>query len=125
MNEPMQVTALSTQIEADVAAARLAESGIEAYVVADNLGGTFPLMQMTTGGFKVFIRVEDEQRARAVLGQEYPPIESRPPPEVSRFLRTVRRVSSPKAARVRVAVYIVLTFVAITALVLSTTQGTL
>ncbi len=124
-NPTTQTAAFNTRIEADVAVARLADAGIMSFVMADNLGGTFPLMQMTTGGFKIHVRTEDKQRAKDALAKHYPPIEARPGADVSVFQRAARGVASPKATRVRVALYIALTFLAVVAVALSTTRGTL
>jgi hypothetical protein len=125
MEETIQVAAFNTELEAELAKARLTESGIDSFIAADNLGGTFPMMQMITGGFKVRVRVADEARAQEILAEQYEPIESRPPAALSRFGRSARALASPRAARIRVAVYIVLTLLAVLAVIISTTRGTL
>jgi hypothetical protein len=125
MERTIQVAAFNTELEAELAKARLAEAGIDSFFAADNLGGTFPMMQMITGGFKVQVRAADELRAQKILAEQYDPIESRPPAAQSRFGRTARALASPRATRIRVAVYIALTFLAVLAVVISTTRGTL
>jgi hypothetical protein len=50
-----EIAAFNTRLEADLVIAKLAEAGIDGFVVADNLGGTFPMMQMITGGYKVIV----------------------------------------------------------------------
>jgi len=105
MKGTVQITAFNTRVEADMAVARLADAGIKSFVMADNLGGTFPQMQMATGGFKVFVLNEDLERAKAVMTEHYPPIQSNPAADVSTFQKAVRSVSTPQARRIRIAVY--------------------
>jgi len=125
MEQTTQVAAYNTELEADLAVARLADAGIDSLISADNLGGTFPMMQMITGGFKVQVRTEDEDRAREVLSVEYEPIES--PNRTSRSSRGQKPDAEPtsRGARVRLAIYVVLTIAAAIAVIWSTTQGTL
>ncbi|MCP3973877.1 MAG: DUF2007 domain-containing protein [bacterium] len=61
------VVAYSSELEADLVVARLAESGIRAFVKSDGLGGAFPGMPMATGGFQVMVTEEDVDRARATV----------------------------------------------------------
>lgn len=125
MEPTTQIAAYNTKLEADMAMARLGNDDIEAMVSADNLGGTFPMMQMITGGFKVRVRTEDESRARETLGIEFPPIESDPPARVSYFQEVARAAVSTKTGRIRGLVYVILVLLAAFAVLLSTTQGTL
>ena len=55
MEPTTEIAAFNTRLEADLVVAKLTEAGIDAYITADNLGGTFPMMQMTTGGYKVMV----------------------------------------------------------------------
>ena len=55
MEPTAKIAAFNTRLEADLVIAKLAEAGIEGFVVADNLGGTFPMTQMVTGGYKVMV----------------------------------------------------------------------
>lgn len=55
MEPTTEVAAFNTRLEADLVVAKLSEAGIDAFVIADNLGGTFPMMQMVTGGYKVMV----------------------------------------------------------------------
>lgn len=125
MEPSSQVAAFNTKIEADAAMARLVDEGIESFVIVDNLGGTFPMMQMTTGGYKVSVRGSDKDRAIEALEKQYPPIDSVPAAKVSSFQEVARVAGSARVARMRVAIYIVLVFAAVVAVALSTTQGTL
>ncbi len=125
MEQTTQVAAYNTELEADLAVARLAEAGIDSLISADNLGGTFPMMQMITGGFKVQVRTGDEDRAREVLAVEYEPIESPDHRNRSPQQRTPDSEPSSRGARVRLAIYVVLTIAAAVAVIWSTTQGTL
>ena len=122
MDRTTPVATFSTKIEADMAVARLTDAGIKSFVMADNLGGTFPQMQMSTGGFQVHVLSSDKDRARPILANDYPPIESRPGAEVSTLQKTARRVSSPKAVRVRTAFYFTIVFVIIVVLLLNSTS---
>jgi hypothetical protein len=125
MEQTTQVAAYNTELEADLAVARLADAGIDSLISADNLGGTFPMMQMITGGFKVQVRTGDEDRAREVLSVEYQPIESPDLGDPSSREQTPEAESSDRGARVRLAIYVVLTIAAAVAVIWSTTQGTL
>ncbi|MDJ0498727.1 MAG: hypothetical protein QNJ89_12915 [Acidimicrobiia bacterium] len=69
MMEPTtKVAAVNTRLEAELAVAQLAEAGIDAFIVADNAGGTFPMMQMVTGGYKVMVLTAVADEATEVLG---------------------------------------------------------
>lgn len=74
-----EIAAFNTRLEADLVVAKLDEAGIEAFVVADNLGGTFPMMQMLTGGYKVHVLVAmaDEAREIAIADLDEPITETR------------------------------------------------
>lgn len=68
MEPTSEVAALNTRLEAELAVAQLAEAGIDAFIVADNAGGTFPMMQMVTGGYKVMVLTAVADEATEVLG---------------------------------------------------------
>jgi hypothetical protein len=59
-----QVAAYSDRFEADLVVARLREIGIAAYVSADDLGGTLPLMQLAEGGCRVLVPAQQVSAAR-------------------------------------------------------------
>lgn len=61
------LVAYSSELEANLVVARLAESGFRAFVKSDGLGGAFPGMPMATGGFQVMVAEEDVGRARATV----------------------------------------------------------
>lgn len=68
MMEPTsEVAALNTRLEAELVVAQLNEAGIDAFIVADNAGGMFPMMQMVTGGHKVMVLTAVADEATEVL----------------------------------------------------------
>ncbi|MDJ0922953.1 MAG: hypothetical protein QNJ77_00215 [Acidimicrobiia bacterium] len=81
MEPTSEVAALNTRLEAELAIAQLAEAGIDAFIVADNAGGTFPMMQMVTGGYKVMVLTAVADEATEVLGPlvAEPPDDLKPP----------------------------------------------
>ena len=68
MEPTSKVAALNTRLEAELVVAQLEEAGIDAFIVADNAGGTFPMMQMVTGGYKVMVLTAVADEATEVLG---------------------------------------------------------
>ena len=56
----------SNRIEADMAAGLLEAEGIEAWVMADDAGGTYPMLQFVRG-VRLMVFKEDEARAREIL----------------------------------------------------------
>ena len=68
MEPTTKIAAVNTRLEAELAVAQLAEAGIDAFIVADNAGGTFPMMQMVTGGYKVMVLTAVADEATEVLG---------------------------------------------------------
>jgi hypothetical protein len=54
------------RIEAEMAAGLLESEGIEAMVMADDAGGTYPMLQFIRG-VKLMVAPEDEARAREIL----------------------------------------------------------
>ena len=61
------VAAFNTSLEAELAKAKLAAEGIESVTRSDNLGGTFPSMQMATGGYQVLVLASHTDEATAIL----------------------------------------------------------
>lgn len=71
MMEPTsEVAALNTRLEAELVVAQLDEAGIDAFIVADNAGGTFPMMQMVTGGHKVIVLTAVADEAAEILAPD-------------------------------------------------------
>jgi hypothetical protein len=70
MEPTTEIAAFNTRLEADLVVAKLAEAGIDALIVADNLGGTFPMMQMITGGYKVMVLEAMAAEAREIAGAD-------------------------------------------------------
>ena len=54
------------RIEAEMAAGLLEAEGIEAWVMADDAGGTYPMLQFVRG-VRLMVFKEDEARAREIL----------------------------------------------------------
>ena len=72
MEPTSEVAALNTLLEAELVVAQLAEAGIDAYITGDNAGGTFPMMQMVTGGYKVMVLTAVADEAAEVLAPTNP-----------------------------------------------------
>ncbi len=120
MEKTAEIAAFNTKLEADLAVAKLAEAGIDALVIADNLGGTFPMMQMITGGYKVhvLVAVADEAREIVEADLDEPVVESRSGRSaISRFLS---RLTPTQAVGV-----LGLLAASVAATVYAITQGTL
>jgi hypothetical protein len=56
----------SNRIEAEMAAGLLESEGVEAMVMADDAGGTYPMLQFVRG-VRLMVFKEDEARAREIL----------------------------------------------------------
>ena len=56
----------SNRIEAEMAAGLLEAESIEAWVMADDAGGTYPMLQFVRG-VRLLVFKEDEARAREIL----------------------------------------------------------
>jgi hypothetical protein len=54
------------RIEAEIAAGLLESEGIETMVMADDAGGTYPMLQFIRG-VKLMVAPEDKARAREIL----------------------------------------------------------
>jgi hypothetical protein len=121
MEETIQIAAFNTRLEADVAVARLADAGIDALIFADNLGDTFPSMQMTTGGYRLHVLVDDAGLAEEVLEEHFAPIEYEPA-DPGRDDGT--GIEWIRSTRLRITL-VILTLVAVLAVAYSVTKGTL
>lgn len=60
------VRTYANTVEADLAASWLDADGVDSMVLADDAGGTYPMFQATRG-VKLMVRIEDEDRAKAIL----------------------------------------------------------
>jgi hypothetical protein len=60
------VRTFANTVEADLAASWLEASGVDSMVLADDVGGTYPMFQ-TTRGVRLMVRSEDEDRAKEIL----------------------------------------------------------
>jgi hypothetical protein len=56
----------SNRIEAEMAAGILEAEGIEAMVMADDAGGTYPMLQFIRG-VKLMVAAEDKAQAKEIL----------------------------------------------------------
>jgi len=121
MEETTQIATFNTRLEADVAVARLADAGIDSLILADNLGDTFPSMQMMTGGYKIYVVVDDASLAEEVLAEHFEPIEYE---QVDSEADEGAGIEWIRSTRLRI-ILTILTVVAILALAYSVTQGTL
>lgn len=61
------VHSFASQPEADLAKSALEAAGIEAIIQADSAGGMRPHIAWSSSGFKLIVRQEDADAARAVL----------------------------------------------------------
>lgn len=118
MIEPTsEIGAFNTQLEADLVVAKLAEAGIDAFIVADNLGGTFPMMQMITGGYKVFVLAAVADEASEII--EIDPAAA-PASRHSAIYRFLARLTPTQAVAVLAALG-----ASLAATIFAVTQGTL
>jgi ABC-type antimicrobial peptide transport system ATPase subunit len=119
MEPTTEVAAFNTRLEADLVVAKLAEAGIDAFVIADNLGGTFPMMQMITGGYKVMVleAVADEATEIVDADEDVAVSERSPQSAIFRFLA---RLSPTQILGV-----VILLAASIAATLYAVTQGTL
>ena len=65
-DDAVVVEKFSTRLEAEMAAGLLESEGIQAFVSADDAGGTYPPLQYL-GGVRLIVFWEDESRAREIL----------------------------------------------------------
>ncbi len=63
----VQVGSFSDPLEAELARSALESAGIETLLQADNAGGMRPHLAFGTGGYRILVRGEDVEAARAVL----------------------------------------------------------
>lgn len=120
MEPTSQVVAYNTRLEADLAVAKLSEAGIDAFIVADNLGGTFPMMQMITGGYKVMVLDETIEEAREIVFADEDIPEATDGPRQSAVVRFLGRLSPTQILGV-----LILLAVSIGTTLYAVTQGTL
>lgn len=66
MEPTIEIAAYNTSLEAELVMAKLREAGIDGHVIADNLGGAFPMMQMLTGGYKVMVPETQAMEAKEI-----------------------------------------------------------
>lgn len=120
MEPTTEVAAFNTRLEADLVVAKLTEAGIDAFIVADNLGGTFPMMQMVTGGYKVMVLEAVAEEASEIVHADegvHPVVE---PDGRSAIVRFLSRLSPSQVIGV-----LMLLGASIAATIYAVTQGTL
>jgi hypothetical protein len=65
-DEAVVLEKFTSRLEAEMAAGLLEAEGIQAFVSADDAGGTYPPLQYL-GGVRLIVFMEDEPRAREIL----------------------------------------------------------
>jgi hypothetical protein len=118
MEPTTQIAAFNSRLEADLVVAKLAEAGIDAYITADNLGGTFPMMQMMTGGYKVMVPESQADEAAEIAAAD--DADYVPSPRRSALYRVLVRLTPGQVVAV-----LGLVIVSIAAIIYAVTQGTL
>ena len=68
LDDAVVLETFSNRIEAEMAAGLLESEGIEAMVMADDAGGTYPMLQFIRG-VRLMVFKEDEARAREILAE--------------------------------------------------------
>jgi hypothetical protein len=66
LDDAIVLETFPTRIAAEMAAGLLESEGIEALVMADDAGGTYPMLQFIRG-VKLMVAADDETRARELL----------------------------------------------------------
>src|SRR4030066_154493 len=66
LDDSIVLETFSNRIEAEMAAGLLESEGIEAMVLADDAGGTYPMLQFIRG-VRLLVAPEDEAQAREIL----------------------------------------------------------
>jgi hypothetical protein len=66
LDDAVVLETFSNRIEAEMAAGLLEAEGIEALVMADDAGGTYPMFQFVRG-VRLLVFKEDEARAKEIL----------------------------------------------------------
>jgi hypothetical protein len=115
------LAAYNTKLEADLVVALLGEADIDAFIVADNLGGTFPMMQMVTGGYRVMVLADMLDEAREVIAAPDDAGEQEPmPPRRSAIARLLLQLTP-----FQMLALLLLIALSLAAIIYSVTQGTL
>lgn len=87
----MVLTTFSSRMEADVAVAKLADSGIRAWIQTDSANGFEPQWDFIRG-VRVLTQPEDLDEAAEVLGVVPPPPLEPLSEERERFVRSIRNL---------------------------------
>jgi hypothetical protein len=66
LDDAVVLETFPNRIAAEMAAGLLESEGVEALVMADDAGGTYPMLQFIRG-VKLMVAAEDEARAREIL----------------------------------------------------------
>lgn len=120
MEPTTEIAAFNTRLEADLVIAKLAEAGIDGFVVADNLGGTFPMMQMITGGYKVIVPESMAEEASDIAFADEGIAEAAGTPRRSAVYRYLERLSPTQIFGV-----VALLVASMITILYAVTQGTL
>ncbi len=79
LDDAVVLETFSNRIEAEMAAGLLESEGVEALVLADDAGGTYPMLQFVRG-VRLLVFKEDEARAKEILAAMAQPGEPVPEP---------------------------------------------
>ncbi len=79
LDDAVVLETFSNRIEAEMAAGLLEAEGVEALVLADDAGGTYPMLQFVRG-VRLLVFKEDEARAKEILAAMAQPGEPVPEP---------------------------------------------
>ena len=120
MERTAEIAAFNTRLEAGLVISKLAEAGIDGFVVADNLGGTFPMMQMVTGGYKVMVAETMAEEATAIAFADQDEPAAMPVPRRSALYRFLAKLSPAQIVGV-----LALLAVSLLGVFYAVTQGTL
>ena len=77
LDDAIVLETFPNRIAAEMAAGLLESEGVEAMVVADDAGGTYPMLQFIRG-VRLLVYREDEARAREILRAMEEPGEPEP-----------------------------------------------
>jgi hypothetical protein len=67
MSNVIEIATYGSTFSAEIAVAHLESLGIDASIATDNAGGAFPSMTGLASGARVYVRVEDAERAKEAL----------------------------------------------------------
>ena len=120
MEPTTEIAAYNTRLEAELVLAKLREAGIDGYIVADNLGGSFPMMQMITGGYRIMVPDSSAEEAEEIAHADEDVAQPAERSTGSALLRVLARLSPTQI--LTVVALLAASFIGI---LYAVTQGTL